>query len=345
LLRALLSHDPAAATIGWRDRLAAARRGFLPVSLVLYERHGIDPASYLTDRQRWTRTKRQSETGALNGESTGLLRDKLAFSLLLESVGLPTPAVLAVIRDGGFHRLTPPAGLVPWSALRELLDDRGRLVIKPTTGAWGHNVRILEASNGAYRRNGAPATWETLRREIEALDYHMVEEFVRQAPYATAIFDGTTNVIRVLTLRRREARRVHIAAAVHRFGRETSMPVDNFSCGGLSASIELSSGTLGKAASYPGTGELIWHARHPDTAARIEGARIPNWDGIRETVRSAAERLSLFSYVGWDVVSTPEGCTILEGNASPDLYSLQVHRPLLVDSEVLAFYRERGVVS
>jgi hypothetical protein len=43
-------------------------------------------------------------------------------------------------------------------------------------------------------------------------------------------------------------------------------------------------------------------------------------------------------------VVTEDGFRILEGNKYPDVHILQVHRPLLADDRIRAFYRRHGVI-
>ena len=128
-------------------------------------------------------------------------------------------------------------------------------------------------------------------------------------------------------------------------GNEQSAPVDNFSSGGLAAEVDRETGELSAAVHYPYAGQLDWHETHPDTDARIEGVKVPNWSAIREGVLDLAAAFSHTPYIGWDVVVTAEGeFTIIEANNSSDMDILQVHRPLLTDQRTRRFYERRGTV-
>jgi hypothetical protein len=52
------------------------------------------------------------------------------------------------------------------------------------------------------------------------------------------------------------------AAAIHRFGRQTTIPVDNFAKGGLSAWINQETGVIGKAVELPTKSEIKWNRLH-----------------------------------------------------------------------------------
>ena len=112
----------------------------------------------------------------------------------------------------------------------------------------------------------------------------------------------------------------------------------------MCAEIELGTGTLGKAVSYPAEGRLVWHEKHPDTNEDIAGIRIPCWQEVMESVLNVARAFPFIRYAGWDVVVQNDGCTVIEANANSDVNLLQVHRPLLKDPRVRAFYKHHKVI-
>jgi hypothetical protein len=84
---------------------------------------------------------------------------------------------------------------------------------------------------------------------------------------------------------------------------------------------------------------------HPDTGVPIEGAVVPHWDRVCDTVLRAAKTLAVHRYVGWDVVVDTTGTPmIIEGNGNTDVNLLQVHGGLLTDPAVRRFYEKCGVV-
>lgn len=54
------------------------------------------------------------------------------------------------------------------------------------------------------------------------------------------------------------------------------------------------------------------------------------------------ERFPGFDLVGWDVLVTPEGPVVIEGNHNPGFNLLFVHRTLNDYPDFVAFYREKG---
>jgi hypothetical protein len=212
------------------------------------------------------------------------------------------------------------------------------------TGGGGRNIYILEPETDGWRVNQRPAGEGELERLVREADGYILTEFAAQAAYSSRIYPHTTNSIRVVTMVDPDSGRAFIPIAVHRFGTRASEPVDNWTQGGLSASVELDSGVLSAGVSYPTEGTLTWREQHPDTGSEIQGVQVPHWPTLREGITSAAERVGFIPYIGWDVVVTDDGYTVLEGNTYTDVNLLQVHRPLLADPRVRSFYKHHGVI-
>ena len=57
---------------------------------------------------------------------------------------------------------------------------------------------------------------------------------------------------------------------------------------------------------------------HPDSGITIKGFQIPKWDELVEFVDEIMDALPGYNYVGWDLVLTPNGWCVMEGNYSGD---------------------------
>jgi hypothetical protein len=317
-------------------RLRMLRHGFLPKSHHIYDFASYGYDAYLSDYARRVRTLR------LNGEAEGLLDDKLAFAHALGRIGARVPAVLGLMRQATLYPLSSGGEPSP-EGLRSTLDRVDALVVKPVYGRAGRDVHVLRRDRSHYLRNGAPATWDEVAHALALQrDYMLVSEFVAQGRFPSQLFPDTTNSLRIVTMRR-EASDPFVAFAVQRIGTRNSIPVDNWSRGGLSAAVDLEDGTLGPGVTFPSNTTLEWHARHPDVGSPIAGAQVPEWPALVDHVLSLARRLPL-RYVGWDLVLMDDGFVVLEGNSSTDVNLLQVHRPLLADPRVRAFYAEHAVL-
>jgi len=320
---------------GWTRAVWCLRNGFLPMSYDLYSLGTNDPREYLSDRER-------EMSWVLNWPYAGILDDKLGFDSVLRQAGAPTPELRALVLGGRLAPLDPRSVGADRGWWREQLDRLGRLVLKPIWGGGGTGIRVLERSDGGCLMNGEPLSYDELEARVARLDRYVVSTFAQQAAYAQAVFPGSANTIRVLTMHD-EQRVPFIAGAAHRFGSTRSRaPVDNTSAGGLSAGVDLEGGTLTTAVRLLHHQPAERHDRHPDTGAQITGTRVANWDRICGGILAVARRLPFLPYIGWDVVATDDGFLVIEGNKQNDVQLLQVHRPLLRDPRVRAFYeRER----
>jgi hypothetical protein len=318
-------------------QLPAWRRGFYADHSLIYDfdRHGFDV--YVSDLQRATRFE------SLNApRERNLLNDKLVTFLFLRHVGTPTPTVHGFV-SGGHLVGRAIGGESP--DLHELLRQRGRLVTKPRGGSGGVRFCLLEHRDGKVMVNGHEETDidACLRGDV------IVSDFVEQHDYARDIYPEATNTLRILALRDPSTSEPYVAFAIHRFGTDRSKPVDNTSKGGLTAQIDVSTGALGALAAMPGynfagPGRVVWADHHPSTGARVTGVAVPHWDAVTSGILGLMRAMSGSHCVGWDVVVTPDGFSVIEGNNRPDVHHLQVHRPLLVDARIRQFFEHHRVI-
>jgi len=317
---------------GISDWAETLRSGFLTRSRQMYDfaRHGSD--LYLSDYARLTRTAH------VNGSWAEYLDDKLCFHVLFDE-HLRLPRLFGVFADGRFAALHGGVG-----DIFDLLSLQGRLVIKARRGSFGRKVYMVrQEAGGGIAVNGIRLRPdERLHDRIAEGSDYVVTEFVEQARYASRIYPATPNTVRLLTLLDPEGSGPFIAAAVHRFGGHGSGPIDNFSCGGLSAEVDIFTGKLGPAARFSREG-VEWHSRHPDTDESVEDVQIPGWQNLRDTLLAEVARLKI-PYVGWDVIVTDNGFRVIEGNSHSGMHVFQVHRPLLVDPRTRAFFTHFGVI-
>ena len=151
----------------------------------------------------------------------------------------------------------------------------------------------------------------------------LCEEIIRQHPDLNAIWPGSINTVRMVTILKDG--KAHVVAAYLRVG-NGPRPVDNFNNGGMVVPLDRE------------TGVILCHARdkagrfyecHPVTGTRFQGTRVPMWPEILALLQDAAQVVPSIRYVGWDVAVTPEGPLLVEGNQYPghDIYGLPGQSP------------------
>ena len=97
--------------------------------------------------------------------------------------------------------------------------------------------------------------------------------------------------------------------------------VDNFNSGGMTAKVDIETGTVLEEAVNK-AGELF--EKHPLTGTIIKGFQIPYWNEAKELVKKAARESTHVRYVGWDVGMSVNGPVLIEGNQFPghDIYQV-----------------------
>lgn len=308
----------------WHKRIGFWRRGFLSSSALIYGWRSLDDSRrYISDYWRQVR-------GRWVNSDNRLLNHKLATHFMLNSLfGDVMPRLYAVISRGTIVPIDcPEVDATEW--LRGYLETGRSLIVKPVVGMKGHGVRLVRSE-------------QDLNSLRDRAGDSLVYEAVVQGDYAAGIFPGAANTIRLVTMV--DASGPFLAAAVHRFGCKESAPVDNWSSGGFAANVDMTSGTLGRAVRHPRFTDwkMEWVARHPDTGAMIEGKSVPCWRSLVDSVLSMAYKLRFVPYLAWDIVVTRAGFRVIEINGNTDVDLIQVHKPLLTDQRVQAFYQEHGL--
>ena len=310
------------------------QHGFRSWSYALYELDKNDPKDYLPDAAFY-------HAANINGAfCRHTMADKLLFSLLLKD-HVQIPAPLAVVDGGNLF----PLGETVIEGISSLLDYCAAthgVILKPNKGGRGRGVHGLRVESGQAYLNDQVVQKEAVERLVGALNDYLVVPWVEQAPYAAEVFPRSTNTLRIVTMQDPDnAHEPFIPVVVHRFGVAASVPVDN---GGVFCPVDLESGRLGRAARLPSKtgGELVWFDEHPDTGTRFEGVTVSNWPWVKEQILGLVKAFPLFRYIGWDVVVTPRGLCVLEGNEKPSM-AFQVFRPYLSDPRVVRFFKYHGL--
>ena len=316
-------------------------KGFLSRSAILYElEQGNDPARYVTDVHRYFRTKNM-----VHARLQDIINNKLSTHLLLRSMDIRSPELIGVYSRGLVH-FFPAEGRMPVADYLESMEQDETVFFKVLAGAEGNNIHAVQRTSDAtwavdgVDRNRASAA-SVFTRVTKPM---IIERGLVQHPDQAALFDASVNTLRVLTMVDLDkGSEPFIAMAVQRIGCRRSAPADNWTRGGLSARIDLETGTLSRATRLPDGDVKEWFDQHPDNGAQITGMQVPLWDEVRDLVLHAARSLSFMEYIGWDIVVSPDGPIVLEANINTGLNVMQSHAPLFDDARVRTYYSRRGV--
>lgn len=254
-----------------------------------------------------------------------LLDDKNVFADALTARGLGTfaPEVYGIVSAEGL--------MIRSAAAHERLMKQTAVVLKPTTGRGGTDVRIV-----------SPAEVEAVvPRSGTAL---LVQERVTQHPALRRINPLALNTLRVLAVRLPTG--PVIAVAEHKWGTARSGAVDNISAGGLESVVDLATGQLGPAILLTQDGRRVELDRHPDTDAEITGVLVPHWSAVRDLALQLMDRFPELEHVGWDLAVSDQGPRVIEGNGTrPAVPAMQVFGSFLHDPGLRDYYESKGLLS
>ena len=339
--RAVFSELKSRTGLPWKQRVRAWRSGFSSKAWLLYNLAENDPDLYVAD------LRQELKIYKINGFSNPIVGNKLVLSRLLATHQIPHPDVVSIIHDGQLFDVGAPFDPDMSRALSRTLDRYPSQVFRPTWSGSGQGVFFLSRDDDGLKLNGKQLTLAEACAFLSKLDRYLSTQFQDQAEYARKIYPGTTNTLRVQSLWDLNRGAPFIAAAVHRFGSPHSGPLDNWHQGraGLCAPVDLASSTMGKAATRSSDGEMIWVSSHPDTGEPIEGVVIPGLNDCIESLLKMASHLPFCPLIGWDVVITEDGFSVLEANTLCGFSPVQIHTPLLKDPRSRQFFSHWGMAT
>ncbi len=198
----------------------------------------------------------------------------------------------------------------------DFLSRHAEFMAKPSQGSCGWGIEKLRTADFS----SLDALYEHLAPRAPHLE---LEEVIVQHPAVAAIYPGSINTVRMVTIRGKSGK-VYLVTAMFRIG--NGKIVDNFNSGGMVAPMDPETGTVTDRALDK---RKNLYASHPATGTQIKGFAFPDWDKAVALVKEAAQVVPEVGYVGWDVCFTPEGPCLVEGNQFPghDIYQLPVHTP------------------
>lgn len=330
--------------IPWRRRLWLYRHGFLTSKEPLWTLTPDTVETYLSDIQGL-----DSKIRGVDSPYDTCLEDKILFPLIVSRTHPELlPEMYGVIKDDTVTSIGYMDEIQGFDDLIAFLADEP-LVAKPPDTAQGDGVRILDTKGEHFTMNDQVLTRDELITALQDARDLVLQEYVSQADYAAEIYPDSVNTIRIITMVDPETDRPFIAAAMHRFGTAASEIIDNASSGGITAGIDVGTGTLGEALvpHEDGGSRWAWRETHPDTGTRIAGTEIPRWEHVTSQLLDLARAYGpLWPLAAWDVVF-PEGedtITVIEGNANVGTKFIQAHQPLLEDQRVRRFFEYHSVL-
>jgi glutathione synthase/RimK-type ligase-like ATP-grasp enzyme len=189
-------------------------------------------------------------------------------------------------------------------AVRAFTEKHATIVTKEPIG---------QAGTGVHRYHAADVTdWADFHRGLLTRGEILIEEVIRQHADLAAVCPGTVNTTRVTAFF--DGEQTHILAMAQKFGRgEVS---DQMTFGGFYTMLDENGHAVGPG--YDSHAHV--HERHPDSGFVIADFQLPMVDEVKAFVDRVARVVPQVQYVGWDIVVTPDGPVLVEGNWGAGVY-------------------------
>ena len=282
-----------------------------------------------------------------------LLDNKWLFHLYYKSLGLPVSDVLGYYNPKDGCAITGQPLCSGQDVERFLWERRPRsLVIKPAGGIQGNGVLVVrslrfENDISGTRIDGKPVAFSDLMEHLHGpadgqirIDGYLLEERLEDHPFFAEINPYTASTIRVVTYANPRGA-IEVDFTTVRLGRKDKQ-VENYSQGGVSVGIDPITGELGLGETKPRFGAVQKCTAHPDSNVPFAGRVVPMWRQVTELCERAARLTPGLRSVGWDVILTPAGPRIIEGNWDWAL-AVQMHTTGYLTPQIRARLAEHGL--
>ena len=189
-------------------------------------------------------------------------------------------------------------------AVRAFTERLGTIVTKEPIGQAGTGVHRYRAED--------VDDWDAFHRGLLERGEVLMEEVIRQHADLAAVCPGTVNTTRVTAFF--DGEKTHILAMAQKFGRgEVS---DQMTFGGFYTMLDEDGHAVGPG--YDSHAHV--HEKHPDSGFVIADFQLPMVDEVKAFVDRVARVVPQVQYVGWDIVVTPDGPVLVEGNWGAGVY-------------------------
>ncbi|MEV8268282.1 sugar-transfer associated ATP-grasp domain-containing protein [Microbacterium sp. NPDC076911] len=172
---------------------------------------------------------------------------------------------------------------------------------------------VGQAGTGVHRYHASEITdWASFHRGLLERGELLIEEVIRQHSDLAAVCPGTVNTTRVTAFF--DGNETHILAMAQKFGRGAVS--DQMTFGGFYTMLGENGHSMGPG--YDSHAHV--HAKHPDSDFVIADFQLPMVEEVKAFVDQVARVVPQVQYVGWDIVVTPDGPVLVEGNWGAGVY-------------------------
>ncbi len=176
-----------------------------------------------------------------------------------------------------------------------------KIVFKQSDGKCGTSVKIIKSE---------AIEPQELVNFMKLNQFDMVESFIEQHEEMNRLSPSAVNTVRIFT-ELSEDNKVKILGCRQRIS--INSHIDNMAAGNIAAPIDEKTGIICGPGVYSDI-TLEPEKVHPITKVEIVGFQIPFWEECINLAINAAKKHPQNKSIGWDIVVTPSGPGLIEGN-------------------------------
>ncbi|WP_031428696.1 sugar-transfer associated ATP-grasp domain-containing protein [Flavimarina sp. Hel_I_48] len=145
--------------------------------------------------------------------------------------------------------------------------------------------------------------------------YDLIDTFIEQHPLLQEISPNALSTLRIVSIVDK-SNPVKILKPLVRMSNDSF--VDNFHQGGIAMAIDPETGNILAPVFFKDPRKSKTETQHPVTGKTLIGFKIPHWELVMPMIEQAALVVPEVRTVGWDVLITKDGPSLLEGNDNWD---------------------------
>lgn len=244
---------------------------------------------------------------------TNAYADKCLYSKLFPDAKKPDTLVK---NAGGVYYNGDGDQMITREGAESILAGEEHLIFKPSLGTKGAGILFYDRDDEKSMR--VPAILDAMGSNF------VVQRIVKQHPDLARLNPSTLNTIRVISFRFKGE--VHILSAQLRIG-GTGSRVDNVSAGGSACAVKPDGWLHEKSVNR----KSVW-TDETANGIKLSTIRVPNYEGIVETIKHLHWQLPYFNIVGWDFAVGEDGTPVMvEFNTEPGQNQIGGREPTFGD--------------
>ncbi len=311
-----------------KQKIWCWKRGFLSYRIDQYHLNEDNYKNILSDYDYYWLNR-------INNVYQGWVNDKTTFRYMLNDFTdiIPEYYFSTIVRNGKTEYIKMPdcpEGIsLDGDGVLQLLEDKQKLVFKPSSGTHGDGFYCLECDEKGYYVNGNPATGKDIKDLINRQkSFYVITDYINMHHELKEIYAKSVNSIRVMAINE-TGHDPKIMQTYIRIGSAKTGYTDNVGYGGICAMID-------KDGYIYQPERIVNHKfypcpKHPDTGTVIAGKKIPHWDMINDGIKRVCLSMPELEYLGFDIAVTEDGFNIIEINIHQDLHKVAEHSQEIKD--------------